>query len=244
MENTTEVQENEVDFMPETDQNESPNAWEERPLPEEKEERTTQQSNQDEPEIDLLAELKKPTDKDLDGSTLNNDKPASGKSDLPKPELANTSLIAKMAIATVSVGMGMALQCVSGDWSESAEKRYALSASRKAELLEPLEMVLSNSKTKMNPIAILIITILLTYIPMFINAFRVRKDIQRQKRNAVYGYTAETQTESPNYSESNGTTNVQESMNNSDISEKIKAIKAKIGRRSKADAAFLKLHGY
>lgn len=232
------IQDNELNNSVPEQVIESPAAPEEKPEPEEK------NDTPDEPEIDLFAELKKPTDKDLDGTTLEGPKQAATKSDLPKPELANTALMAKMTIAAVSVGMGMALQGVSGDWSEAAEKRYTLSASRKAELLEPLEMVLSSNKTKMNPVAILIVTILLTYIPMFVNAFRMRGDMQRQKRNALYGFATETQTESPVFASNTGATSVHESMSNNEVAEKARAIKAKIGRRSKADAAFLKLHGY
>lgn len=197
-------------------------------------------------EIDLFAELSKPTDKDIE--KLNGTgQPAStttttSTSLTPAAELANHQLTAKLTIAAVSVGMGIILQVISEDWSEEAENRYKMSDGRKKELLEPLEIMLMNSKKKYNPVVILVTTVLITYIPMFVGAFRTKNKNLLEKRKKAYGITTEA-TETKEESKTPAadavpiTTDKEKEFNI--IAEKIKRIKSKIGRRTKEETEFM-----
>lgn len=194
-------------------------------------------------EIDLFAELSKPTDKDLEklgqpaGTTNSTPNPLT-----PAVELANHQLTAKLTIAAVSVGMGIVLQVISEDWSEEAENRYKMSDGRKKELLEPLEIMLMNSKKKYNPVVILVTTVLITYIPMFVSAFRTKNKNLLEKRKKAYGITTEAietkeEVKTPATDAIPITTDKEKEFNI--IAEKIKKIKSKIGRRTKEETEFM-----
>jgi hypothetical protein len=132
----------------------------------------------------LLADLKKPTDKDADKTTVvGNTNPdplnPSGSQTIVKKGTQiiyqNHELIAKLTVAAMNVMMGLILQFIADDWTEDAEKKFTLSQTRKNEIIEPLTLVLEQAKSKYNPVVILCITILVAYVPMFITAIRARK---------------------------------------------------------------------
>lgn len=142
-------------------------------------------------EMSLLSDLKKATDKDLDktssvssasqegGSAGTSAAASTSSSEVVKKsniQYQNHELVAKLCVAALNVAMGMILQVISDDWSEEAEKKYTLSPTRKSEILEPLTLVLEQSKSKYNPVVILVITVVVSYVPMFISAFRTRKE--------------------------------------------------------------------
>lgn len=140
-------------------------------------------------EMSLLSDLKKATDKDIDKTSSTSapstesssaaSSAASGSSEVVRKsnvQFQNHELVAKLCVAALNVAMGMVLQVISDDWSEEAEKKYTLSATRKGEILEPLTLVLEQSKSKYNPVVILVITVVVSYVPMFVSAFRTRKE--------------------------------------------------------------------
>lgn len=217
-------------------------------------------------EMELLADLKKPTDKDgINNGAQNNVSSESNSNDLIKTNgnvnktiinYQNHELIAKLSIAALNVGMCLILQFIADDWSEEAEKKYKLSPTSKSELLEPLSLVLQQSKSKYNPVVILVITVLVSYVPMFISAFRSRKEnIKAAKNKKKYldkgGDDAEDLLDAKQKvaKEINDLGKVETSQKEKIIevfkmtvgqTKRLKEIKAKKGRRSAADMQFLK----
>ncbi len=231
-----------------------------------KQETIKEETKPDESEIDIFSMMSQPTDKDiLQAETKKKIESGEIVAPVKEPakavELDNHKLVASLTISAVSVGLGMLLQVLSGDWSDEGEKRYTLSASRKAQLLEPLEALLLASKKKYNPMVVLVVTIFITYIPMTINAFRFRKETEAAKRKKVldalikkeraetglpnleveeenYFVKEETKEKEPDLSEA-----VKEKEKADQIiQDEIKRIKTKIGARSKADREFLLKH--
>ena len=108
----------------------------------------------EEEEMSLLSDLKKKTDKDLDGSTSTTDTKevtnADGSKTIVTTESTkrtnviyqNHEIVAQMTVAALNVAMGLILQLISDDWSEEAEKKYSLSPTRKKEILDPLTILL------------------------------------------------------------------------------------------------------
>lgn len=218
-------------------------------------------------EMELLADLRKATDKDID-KTAGSSTPGSTTSpasttvtDPARPrtnvQYQNHELVAKLAVAALNVAMGMILQVISDDWSEDAEKKYTLSPTRKAEILEPLTLVLEQSKSKYNPVVILIITVLVSYIPMFISAFRTRKEkskLAKQKKkvlNKVGEEVADEEDAKQELKEElNNIGKVKEVVKTVEIfkmtagqQKRLKEIKAKRGKRSNDDIQFIKEMG-
>ena len=203
-------------------------------------------SETQEQEIDLFAELSKPTDKDL--QQQKNAESGVIESNEPKPivqqELQNHQLTAQLTISAVSVAMGLILQFVSNDWTEEGEKRYSLSASRKKELLEPLEIMLANSKKQYNPVVVVVVTILITYVPMFITAFRHRGTNKNKDLKKLYGVeTVQEVQEIQEFAEVQKPIEKPTKKEN-EVLDRVRAIKAKRGRRSLEDSEFMEKHGF
>lgn len=210
-------------------------------------------------EMDLLNDLKKQTDKDVEKTaTVENtvDKDGGTTSTVTTTEVKRSStihyqnhqLVAKLTVAALSVGMGIVLQMVADDWSEEGEKKYTLSNARKAEILEPLELVLEQSKSKYNPVVVLVITVVLAYVPMIITAMRSRKakNVKKKIVRAVDNVANEVEeveelaAELPINKKEIVISKSQ--LSASDIS-RIKKIKSKRGNRSQEDKDFINKKG-
>jgi len=225
-------------------------------------------TKKEESEIDLFSEFSKPTDKDLIKKEIASSASASSGSGLVMEEgegnttianesatMNNHALIAQLTIAAVSVGLGMLLQFISGDWTETGEKRYILTPNRKKELLEPLSLMLESSKKKYNPVLILVITIIITYVPLFINAFRFKHDNIKEKQKLAYSGSEKTETKTEAKTETKEEKvetkkpepeEVSVSDLNKvekDIAERIKRIKSTRGKRKKEDSIFMEKFG-
>lgn len=137
-------------------------------------------------EMDLLNDLKKSTDKDVSKDTKVEANPdgtttvtTTTQNKTTVIQYANHELVANLTVAALSVTMCLVLQFISDNWSEEAEKKYLLTPNKKQQILEPLTLVLAQSKAKYNPVVILVITVLVIYVPNFITAFRERKEKNR-----------------------------------------------------------------
>ena len=192
----------------------------------------------------MFAELSKPTDKDLqqqknaENGVIENSEPKP----IVQQELQNHQLTAQLTISAVSVAMGLILQFVSNDWTEEGEKRYSLSASRKKELLEPLEIMLANSKKQYNPVVVVVVTILITYVPMFITAFRYRGTNKNKDLKKLYG--VEQLQEVQEMQEFSEFQKPSPTKKENEVLDRVRAIKAKRGRRSLEDSDFMEKHGF
>lgn len=141
----------------------------------------------DDGEISLLSDLKRKTDKDLEKEketvTVNEkgEKIITNGSNVNTPtrtkiNYQNHELVARLTVACLSVGMTLLLQYISDDWTEEAAKKYKLSNSQKDDILEPLTLVLEQSKSKYNPVIILVVTVCIIYVPQIAAAWRIRKE--------------------------------------------------------------------
>lgn len=144
-------------------------------------ETTTATADNDEGEMELLTDLRKATDKDIDKSTkvehnADGTVKVTTTTENKTTQLiySNHELVANLTVSAISVTMCLVLQFISDNWSEEAEKKYLLTPQKKQQLLEPLTLVLAQSKSKYNPVVILVITVLVLYVPNFITAFRER----------------------------------------------------------------------
>lgn len=220
----------------------------------------------EEEEMSLLSDLKKKTDKDLDGSTSTTDTKevtnADGSKTIVTTESTkrtnviyqNHEIVAQMTVAALNVAMGLILQLISDDWSEEAEKKYSLSPTRKKEILDPLTILLEQRRGKYNPVVILVITVLVAYVPMFISAFRTRKEKMKlakskKKYIASAGDNAEIIDEQEKIKEeiNNVGKNEVKQVERVEIfkmtkgqNDRLKKIKSKRGARSEADKQFIK----
>lgn len=228
-------------------------------------------------EMDLLNDLKKSTDKDVskdvkvesngDGTTTVT---TTTQNKTTVIQYANHELVANLTVAALSVTMCLVLQFISDNWSEEAEKKYLLTPNKKQQILEPLTLVLAQSKAKYNPVVILVITVLVIYVPNFITAFRERKEKNRiaelkKKRNKFIKETEEAkqitdngeqeeeeeeiieETEKKNKS---GNVKIKEVVKTVKVfsmtdgqKKRLQEIKTKRGRRSASDEQFLEEMG-
>lgn len=238
--NTKEFEEVE-NKIPETENKEQENKTEEK----------ENASFDDGGENDLLKGLMGETDKDADKSTFNNSSSPESSTNATvtnsrpsKVIFQNHELVAKMTVAALNVAMGMLLQFISDNWSEEAEKKYTLSANRKKEIEEPLVLMLEQSKSKYNPVVILVITVLVSYVPLFINAFRERREKANKKKikhtvNEIANNSEEAKPIKEQVNEEVIILKKDSKIATTANLKRIKSIRAKKGRRSLADTLFM-----
>lgn len=215
-----------------------------------------EKSEEAEPEIDLLAEISQPTDKDQKkaaAAALNPDAPQAPSRETTIPgagpaALTNHNLTARLTVAALNIGLGMMLQAISQDWSDEAEKKFTLSESRKKDLIEPLEMMFQQQGKKYNPVVILVITVVVTYMPMFGKALKMRKDKAKERRAKLQAapmeviHTAapgEVQAAAPQQPAAP----LEVMYSAREIAERVKKIRSKRGARTKEERKFMESLG-
>jgi hypothetical protein len=93
-----------------------------------------------------------------------------------KTKRQNAHLQSLLIVEICSTVVCFSCQWLSDDWTNDGEKKYTISPFKQKALQKPIYMLLMRRKKKTNPVLSLVVAVLLSYAPLFIVAFKSKKE--------------------------------------------------------------------
>ena len=116
----------------------------------------------------------------IDSESVGSDNLGGEEDDIPQELFADHQLMAEIGIEVIDMVFSYGAMAISNDFEN--EHLYQVKESRKKRIRQPLELLLKNRETGVNPEFMLIVMIMATYAPVMVTAFKKRKEKKGKER--------------------------------------------------------------